>query len=357
MTFGRSFGPRGLGVGFIGTGLLAIGLLGITPPAAADPCEVVDNGSGTITLPPDGCDYLSPSEVHENIDGLPPGTTIELGAIHKDFLCSDRVTCSVLLPPGDCEVPGGGLGGNVDCTDSTAELTITGTGVLGGFSRTIFVPMQIEVHTAPRTPGDAVQSFETEMVQLQGQIFGDPDFDLLRITAGSNNGLPSPGETTLTRLGPPGSNFQVDSFFDITYRIEFQGAPGGVLDGFSGTTQGTIPMRAGDPAPVPDTLDHFQCWQVKDLKNPKFEKRGVTLNDQFTAGTVEVKKLFLVCAPADKDGSGVNDVNTHQCCYKIKGAKLDPPPRVTVTDQFGDHEAEVKKAKFLCQPCSKTVLP
>ena len=116
---------------------------------------------------------------------------------------------------------------------------------------------------------------------------------------------------------------------------------------------GEIPV----PGEIPSGLGHFQCWQVKDLKNPKFEKRDVTLNDQFTAGDVEVKKLFLICAPADKDGSGINDPDTHQCCYKIKGPKLDPPPRVRVTDQFGDHEAEVKKAKFLCQPCSKTVLP
>ena len=102
-------------------------------------------------------------------------------------------------------------------------------------------------------------------------------------------------------------------------------------------------------------LDHFKCWQVKDLKDPKFDKRVVTLDDQFADESVEVKKLFLLCAPADKDGSGINDLDTHQCCYKIKGTKLSA--RVAVVDQFGTHTLEVKKAKFLCQPCSKTVLP
>jgi hypothetical protein len=104
-------------------------------------------------------------------------------------------------------------------------------------------------------------------------------------------------------------------------------------------------------------LDHFQCWQVKDLKNPKFEKRDSDLTDQFAAGTVEVKKPFLICTPADKDGLGINNPTTHQCCYKIKGTKLDPPTNVEIEDQFGTLELEVKKAKFLCQPCSKTVLP
>jgi hypothetical protein len=219
-------------------------------PAGSNPCEVVDNGTGTVTLPPIGCAYLSPDEVHMILDGLPPSTTIELAAIHKDFICRGDLgggICSVPLLPGVCETPGGALGGNIDCFDSVAELDVSGTGSLGSFQRTLFIPLGVEVHTGPRNPGDPVQSFPTEMVALQGQLFGDPDFDVLRITAGSVFGLPSPGNTTLTQL--PNGNFQVDSFFDITYRIEFQGAPGGQLDGLNGTTQGSITMSTGDGIP------------------------------------------------------------------------------------------------------------
>ena len=60
---------------------------------------------------------------------------------------------------------------------------------------------------------------------------------------------------------------------------------------------------------------------------------------------------------ADKDGSGINDPNTHQCCYKIKARKLEPPANVEIEDQFGTLQLEVKKAKLLCQPCTKTELP
>jgi hypothetical protein len=104
-------------------------------------------------------------------------------------------------------------------------------------------------------------------------------------------------------------------------------------------------------------LDHLQCWQVKDFKNPKFEKRDSQLEDQFASHLVEVKKPFLICTPADKNGEGINDPSAHLCCYKIKGAKLEPPENVEIEDQFGTLQLEVKKAKYLCQPCSKTVLP
>ena len=108
----------------------------------------------------------------------------------------------------------------------------------------------------------------------------------------------------------------------------------------------------------PPPLDHFKCWQAKDLKNPKFVKiPSLPLDDQFAIEDVEVKKPFLICAPADKDGSGINDPNTHLCCYKIKATKLEPPENVEIDDQFGTLQLQVKKAKFLCQPCSKTVLP
>jgi len=84
-------------------------------PAAADPCEVPDAG-GTVVLPPIGCDYLSPNEVHVIIDGLPPDTTIEFKPIHKDFICYEQgaAACTAAIPIGDGIYTGTTVGATPD---------------------------------------------------------------------------------------------------------------------------------------------------------------------------------------------------------------------------------------------------
>lgn len=209
-------------------------------PPIGTPCPQPDNGTGTVDLPPNGCPYLSPYDDMQIVDGLPVNTTIDIDASLNNYA-------------GALEVPGGALGGTVNTFDAVLQMPMSGTGALAGFNRLIAMPIVCEVHLGPRNPGDAVQTFPTDMVILQGELFGDPDFDILRVAAGTGFGLPSPGHTTLTRLGPPGSDFTVDSFFDIEYRIEFQGAPGSALEGFGGVTTATVRVQIGNmfsPTPV-----------------------------------------------------------------------------------------------------------
>jgi len=182
---------------------------------------VPDNGSGTIALPPG--DYQAVASVIT--DGLPLGASIDVTAWLK--------------PTGAVEAAGGLLGGNVETWNpAVLDLELTGTGVLAGFTRSISVTgVFVETQSGPRTPGTSPQNIAQDMAMMQGQVTGDPDFDLLRITAGTGFGMPSPGQTTLTDLG--GGNWFVDSFFDINYRIDFVGAPGGALAGMSGSTTAT----------------------------------------------------------------------------------------------------------------------
>ncbi len=207
-------------------------------PAAPSGCILPDNGTGTVDLPPAGCSYLTPNDDMKIIDGLPAGSTVDIDAVHTNFVCQGANNICSFLPGSNCRQSGGTLGGEKECFSSQLILPMVGTGAFNGFSRNLVLPTDFEVHTAPRIPGNPVQSFNTDMFRMFGQIIGDPDFDLLRISAGTDFGLPSPGHTTLTQQA--GGNWAVDSFFDITYRIDFVGASGGPFGGMSGSTTGTI---------------------------------------------------------------------------------------------------------------------
>lgn len=239
-------------------------------------CVAPDNGTGTVNLPPQDCPYGSDGTVNI-VNGLPPNTTIESTPLMFDY---NNIQSG----------PGGTLGGEIITFDAILELTMTGTGDLAGFNRFIPMPVNVEIHTGPRTPGDPVQDFQCEMVLLQGQLFGDPDFDQLGIQAGSSVGLPSPGQTTLTQIRA--GNWNVDSFFDIEYEIQFQGAPGSVLDGMSGVTTEILEMHLGGPPLNP--------WL--ELYEPPTFAQSMDMAFVITAGVAD--QAPCECTPGDADGNG-----------------------------------------------------
>ena len=209
-------------------------------PSGGNPCVVPDNGTGTVTLAPAGCDYVSPDDLHELIKGLPAGTTIKIDVKHHKFFCRQG--------PGSCNFPGGPLGGEVENFSSLGTLQLTGTGALAGWTRTINIPLETQTATAPRTPGAPVQKFVTDMRKIQGSIAaGDPDFAVLEIVGGTDNGFASPGQTTLTDLG--NGTFSVESNFQVGFRLRFVGSSTGKLKGLSGTTVGSVNMGTGQDDP------------------------------------------------------------------------------------------------------------
>ncbi len=216
---------------------LAVGLG--SPNDVSATCDVPDDGSGTVVLPPAGCGYLSATDFHMIINGLPAGTEIIMEPIHSFVVCGK---CNI----GCGNTPGGTLAGEIETACTIAKLRMHGnaTGIIPGFRKTIELPVTIETHTAPRTPGTSPQTFNTVMYKFDGALdvfANDPDFASLSLTAGTGNGFPSPGTTTLTQVG---DDWVADSQFSINYELAFVGAAGGPLDGFAGTTTGTIQMDA-----------------------------------------------------------------------------------------------------------------
>ncbi|MCL4207257.1 MAG: PD40 domain-containing protein, partial [Pirellulaceae bacterium] len=201
------------------------------------PVIAPDNGFGTADLPVPDSFFRSRDWMPVIVDGLPSGTEV----IGRATL--DRVENVV-------QFPGGLLGGGGQQFDGMLRLELLGSGELEGWHRVLSVPVSAVTHSGPRTVGDPIQSFDTEMVQISGELVSDPDFELVRITAGTDFGLPSPGHTTLSQL--PGGDWNVDGFLDITYRIDFVGSPGGSLAGQSGSTTGGVHMsQGGSDSPMP----------------------------------------------------------------------------------------------------------
>lgn len=197
-------------------------------------CVLPDNGSGTVDMAPlCPSGYVGAMQITSGFSGT---ATIDISG--------------ALIVSSSSEGPGGTLGGTVSSFSGNLEMTMDGTGDLAGFHRFINLPVTGTMSSAPRTPGDAVQSFDTELNSLQGELFGDPDFCIFQLTGGTDQGMPSPGHTTLTRLGSPGTDFQVDSFFDIEYQINWQGCPGSSLEGQGGVSGETRNFKTCE-SPVP----------------------------------------------------------------------------------------------------------
>lgn len=209
-------------------------------PCTADQCVpggstcVVASGNPVSPVPPSTCSYRSP-------------TTLEIDVGTGTVQMAMKLVGTGCLS-GQCGTRNGALPGwQRTSMSATISLVISGTGALASLPpRTLTIPAAVVVDTAPLASGDN-QSLDTAIIALQAQLPpGDPDFALLRLTAGSVFGFPTPGHTTLTKhtIGPVG--WDVDGSFELACQIDYSGQPAGYLSGYSGSTTQTIRLATGN---------------------------------------------------------------------------------------------------------------
>jgi nitrous oxidase accessory protein NosD len=99
-------------------------------------------------------------------------------------------------------------------------------------------------------------------------------------------------------------------------------------------------------------LDHFLCYGASAW----FRGTKVSLSDEFGEWDARVKKVVSFCNPVDKDGEGIFDPTAHLACYDLSSHRFHQR-YVTVSDQFGEQILKIVQPESLCVPSEKDGVP
>lgn len=123
-------------------------------------------------------------------------------------------------------------------------------------------------------------------------------------------------------------------------------------------TSTNTPTSTATPPPVP-VADHFMSYKVRRTSGTgRFYKFGpVTLTDTFRAAAYDVIRPENLLVPADKNGEGIIDADTHLEAYKLKESAATPKfakvQNVRIVTQCNDLPVEVRKPASLLVPTAK----
>src|SRR5215470_9701509 len=128
------------------------------------------------------------------------------------------------------------------------------------------------------------------------------------------------------------------------------------LAAFVGVASGVNPPHSPD--------DHFLCYKTRS--GAAFSPvSSVTLNDEFETGTFTIKRhsfpASAICPPADKNGEGIVDPNTHLVGFQVAPATVTstgaPKTGIRVVNQLDDVKVDVGRVRQLMVPANKSVAP
>jgi hypothetical protein len=229
---------------------------------------------------------------------------------------------------------------------------------------------------APATGPDGKRFFDTEIVALQltgmatirpGGTCTLPAGLPVPVTVFENPIMSSLGRVTSQA---PGADFPADSFFDVFFEVDIGARvlPGGPPNGPVGDPVRvtneirTLPPYHTDRNPLCYRVqglahehcpkappDHLKCYSGRF--SPRFQRRPVTLADQFGQKQSTVLRPLLLCNPAAKNAEPRFDRRAHLECYALKPERINRT--VLVRNQFGTRTVTLKRATMLCVPSEK----
>jgi len=137
-----------------------------------------------------------------------------------------------------------------------------------------------------------------------------------------------------------------DTFADTTGSASCQACPAGE----TAPTGATMCTASAVP------LNHFQCY---DVARQQFDRFSLSLDDDFGANTVEVRRPKLLCAPVnknDEDPSAPGDAE-HLVGYEIRrdGRRFERFTDEVVQDQFGVLVLDLQRPERLLVPSAKSL--
>lgn len=105
-------------------------------------------------------------------------------------------------------------------------------------------------------------------------------------------------------------------------------------------------------------IDNYNLyWAKRTPRTPKFERRQVSLVDQWIDEDVEVIRSLRFATPTEIAPKKYIDEAAKLTCYKIKLAGKFEQRDVRIQNEFGQETLSVKKPSMLCLPSEQLATP
>lgn len=333
-------GPHGIPPAEFGVGALSFGpdgsLYGTTMGQNVAKLYKIDTGTGAATAVGSG---MSLPFVLEGGLGFVCSST--RGVNELDLNNGEVKTYSVNTTSGVGTRVGPAMGENRDLNG----LAYDGT-KLWGIDRLTNTIGTVDWATGAYAAGATITvSGSPFVIGNTGGLAADPANGTLYAAFGSTGGLytlnPITGAATLIGVN------------NVAFDLAFAAIPATPTPTPSPTP---IPTQTPKP-PVP--LDHFMLYKSKPTGSVIPSFGPITLTDTFGAFSYDVKKLRRIGPPANKNGEGINDANTHLTEYQIRphrgSSRFTGRNGISVTDQLGAKTVKLKKADAILVPTNKSL--